>query len=84
MNKPVYLVLLILEISKILISEIWHEYVKLKDQERALCYMDADDFIIYIQTENFYAIIAKDVETRFNASSYELDGSVAPRKKERK
>ena len=84
MNKPVYLVLLILEISKKLIYDIWHEYVKLKDQERELCYMDADDFIIYMQTEIFYAGIAKDVETRFNASSHELDGSLATRKKERK
>ena len=42
-NKPVYLGLSILELSKILIYEFWHNYVKPKyDKKTKLCFMDAD------------------------------------------
>ena len=47
MNKPFYLGFSILELSKILLYEFWHDYVKPKYGERAkLCYMDTD---IYCQ-----------------------------------
>ena len=40
MNKPVYLGLSILELSKILMCEFWYDYVKPKFGEKAkLCYM---------------------------------------------
>ena len=43
MNKPVYLGLSILELSKILMYEFWHGYVKPKyDEKSKLCYMDTD------------------------------------------
>ena len=43
MNKPVYLGLSILELNKILMYEIWYDYVKPKHGEKAkLCYMDRD------------------------------------------
>ena len=32
--------------------------------------MDTDSFIVYIKTEEIYSDIAKDVETRFDASNY--------------
>ena len=35
--------------------------------------MDTDSFIIYIKIKANYATIAKDVETRFDTSNYELD-----------
>ena len=42
MSKPVYLGLLILEISKILMYEFWYDYVKPKyGEQEKLCYMDA-------------------------------------------
>ena len=48
-NKPVYLGLWILDLSKILMYEFWYDYVKLKYGEKwKLCYMDADSFIAYI------------------------------------
>ena len=35
--------------------EFWHDYVKPKYKEKAkICYMDTDNFIIYIKTENIY------------------------------
>ena len=41
MNKPVYLGLLILEISKTLMYEFWYDYIKPKYQNNAkLCHMD--------------------------------------------
>ena len=53
MNKTVYLGLSILEISKTLIYEFWHDYIKPKYQNNAkLCYMDTNSFIILIKTED--------------------------------
>ena len=55
MNKPVYLGLSMLEISKTLMNEFCYDYVKPKYQDNAkLCYMDADSFIININTGDFY------------------------------
>ena len=49
MNKPVYLGMSILEISKTLIYKFWYDYIKPKYQNNAkLCYMDTDNFIIHI------------------------------------
>ena len=46
-NKPVYLGLSILEISKILMYEFWYDYIKPKyENNTKLCYMDTDSFII--------------------------------------
>ena len=46
MNKPAYLGLSILEISKTLMYEFWYDYIKPKYQNNAkLCYMDTDSFI---------------------------------------
>ena len=41
MNKPVYLGISIIELSKILMYEFWYDYVRLKSDKKAkLCYMD--------------------------------------------
>ena len=72
-NKPVYLELSILELSKILMYEFWYDYVKRKYGEKAkLCYMDADSFLLHTKTDNIYKEIAEDVENRCNTSNYEL------------
>ena len=43
MNKPVYLGLSVLELSKILMHEFWYDYVKLRYGKKAkLCYMDTN------------------------------------------
>ena len=74
MNKPIYLGLSILEISKILMYEFWYDYMKPKYGDNVkLCYMDTDSFIMYIKTEDFYKDIADDVEKRFDTSNYEVD-----------
>ena len=69
MNKPVYLGLSTLELSKILMYEFWYDYVKSKYGEKAKwCYMDTDSLLVY---KKLY--ITENVETRFDASNYELD-----------
>ena len=74
MNKPVYLGLSILEISKTLTYKFWYEYIKTKYQNNAkLCYMDTGSFIIHIKTEDFYKHIADDVRKRYDMSNYEVD-----------
>ena len=55
MNKPIYLVMSILDISKTLMYEFWYDYIKPKYQDKAkLCHMDTDSFVIHIKTEDFY------------------------------
>ena len=74
MNKPIYLGLSIIEISKTLMYEFWYGYVKPQYQNNAkLCYMDTDSLIINMKTEDFYEDIANDVEKRFDSSNYEVN-----------
>ena len=74
MNKPIYLGLSILEISKTLMYEFWYDYMKPKYANNVkLCYMDTDSFIINIKTNGFYKDISNDVENRFDTSSYEVN-----------
>ena len=73
MNKPIYLGLSILEISKILMYEFWYDYMISKyDNNVKLCYMDTDSFIMNIKMNDFYENIANDVENRFDTSNYEV------------
>ena len=54
MNKPIYLGLLILDISKILMYEFWYDYMKPKyDNDVKLCYMDTDSFVMNIKIQIF-------------------------------
>ena len=72
MNKPVYLGMSVLDISKTLMYEFWYDYIKPKYKEKAkLCYMDTDSFIINIFTEGFFEDINNDVEIWFDTSNYD-------------
>ena len=65
MNKPVYLGLSILEISKTFMYEFWYDYFKPRYQNNAkLCYMDTGSCIIHIKTEDFFKDIVNDVKNR--------------------
>ena len=73
MNKPIYLGLSILEISKILMYEFWYDYMKSKyNDDVKLCYMDTDSFVMHIKTNDFYKDISDDVDNRFDTSNYEV------------
>ena len=70
MNKPIRLGTSMLDISKTLMYEVWYDYIKPKDGDRAkLCYTDTGSFVIHIITEDFYKDI--DVERRFDKSNYD-------------
>ena len=74
MNKPIYLGLSILDISKISKYEFWYDYMKRKYGDRVkLCYMDTDSFAMNIKTNDFYKDIANDVEKRFDTLNYECN-----------
>ena len=74
MNKPIYLGLSILDISKILIYEFWYDYMKQKYNDNVkLCYMDTDSFVMNIKTKDFYKDIVNDVEDRSDTSNYEVN-----------
>ena len=72
MNKPAYLGMTILDISKTLVCEFWYDYVKPKYNDKAkFCYMDTDSFVINIFTEDFFEDINNDVERWFDTSNYD-------------
>ena len=70
MNKPIYLDLSILEISKTLM----YDYIKSKYQYNTeLCYINADSFIMHIRSEDVYKDIAKYARKRFDISNYAME-----------
>ena len=74
MNKPIYLGLSILEISKTLMYEFWYDYMKPKYNDNVkLYYMDS--FIMSIKINDFYKDISNDVKNRFDTSNYEVNTS---------
>ena len=82
MNKPIYLGLSILEISKTLMYEFWYDYMKPKYNDKVkLCYLDTDSFIMNIKTNDFYEDIASDIENRFDISNYEVNRPLPTGKK---
>ena len=72
MVKPIYLGMLILDISKTVMYEFWYDYIKSKCGDRAkLCYTDTDSFVIHIITEYFFVDIAGDVKRWFDTSNFD-------------
>ena len=70
MNKPVYLGIPILEISKTIMYKFWYNYIKSEYPKNAkICYIDTERFIIHIKTEDIYENIAYDVEKWFETSN---------------
>ena len=62
MNKPVYLALSILDLSKAVMYEFWFDYVKPKYGENAkLSYMVTDSFIVHVKKEDIYKDITKNL-----------------------
>ena len=85
-NKPVYLGLSILDLSKTdtlqFQLEFWCDYVKLKYGENAkLRCMGTDSFIVYVKTDDIYKDIPEDVRTRFDTSNFETDQPLPKGKK---
>ena len=70
MDKPIYLGMSILDISKTFMYEFLYDCIKLKYGDKTeLCYMDTDSFVIHIITEDFHEDIANDLERWFDISN---------------
>ena len=71
MNKPIYLGLAILSLSKILICDYWYNEMKPKYGGNVkFCHMDTDSFIMHIKRKDFYKDIADEVEKKYDTSNY--------------
>ena len=71
MNKPIYLGMCILELSKTIMYDFHYQYIKPKYGDKAkLLFTDTDSFMYEIETEDFYKDISGDVKDRFDTSDY--------------
>ena len=71
MNKPVYLQLSILDLSKTVMHEF---YANPKYGENAKhCYVDTDSFNVHVKINDIYKDNVEDVKTRFNSFNIETD-----------
>ena len=71
MNKPVYLGMCILDLSKTIMYDFHYNYIKSKYGDKTkLLFSDTDSLMYEIQTEDFYKDISGDVKDRFDTSDY--------------
>ena len=71
MNKPVYLGMCILDLSKTIMYEFYYNYLKHKYGDKVkLLFSDTDSLMCEIETEDFYKDISGDVKDRFDTSDY--------------
>ena len=70
-NKPVYLGMCILDLSKTIMYKFHYKYIKPKYGDKAkLLFTDTDSLMYEIKTEDFYKDISDDVKDRFDTSDY--------------
>ena len=72
LNKPIYLGMSILDISKTLMYEFHYDYVKPKWGDKArLLFTDTDSLCYEIETDDVYKDIKNDVDKWYDTSNYD-------------
>ena len=75
-NKPVYCGMTILDLSKTLIYDFHYKYIIPKfGEKQKLLFTDTDSLCYEIETEDFFADIADDVEKMFDTSNFDMNHS---------
>ena len=75
-DKPVYLEICILDLSKTVMYDFRYNYIRQKYEDKAkLLFTDTDSLMHEIQTEDFYKDIGADVKDKFDRSNYPSDHS---------
>ena len=76
-NKPVYLGMCILDLSKTIMYNFHYNYIKPKYGEMAkLLFTDTDSLVYEIETDDFYKDISPDVRDMFDTSNYPKKPSI--------
>ena len=70
-NKPVYVGMSILDLSKTLMYDFHYGYAKKKWKELKVLYTDTDSLVYEIKTDDFFLDIADDVQSMFDTSDFQ-------------
>ena len=85
MNKPVYVGMSILDLSKTLMFFFQYEYVKKKWEKVEVLYSDTDSLVLNIETDDFFKDISGDVVEWFDTTIFQRSpccfGGVANRER---
>ena len=72
LNRPIYVGMSILDLSKHLMYDFYYNQLKKQYPECSLLYTDTDSFILKIETEDIYKDIEKDIDF-YETSNYKKD-----------